>query len=54
MDYTFISWVLFIWSFLAFIVGLYYELTATEKKEEEPDKTTTNSTQPTTTTIPTQ
>jgi hypothetical protein len=34
-DYTFISWVLFIWSFLAFMVGLYYEMTAPDVAEKK-------------------
>ena len=53
MDYTFISWVLFIWSFLAYIVTLYYEMTAPENKEEEkPTTTTTTATPPATPTTP--
>ena len=51
MDYTFISWVLFIWSFLAYIVGLYYELIAPAEKVE--DKATTTTTPATTATTPT-
>ena len=46
MDYTFISWVLFLWSFIAYIVGLYYEMTVSIEVPKTNDEKTNTTTAP--------